>query len=536
MSRLGAVRAGFAFRGQDNIKWELASSAFHRIQRHRVYDPLNLDLDPIEGLIQYHRQELLRPARTAGFGVANGRNLSDLELLAQLQHLGAATALLDFTWNPLIALWFACQPTDGLTFKRNKEDESPGMVFAVNLHNKQGFDRIGHEPVRQRVPFADLLCRKPLGKPLYWEPIVQGCANARIMAQYSVFVIGRPTIPCNLVNKIEVEADKKELLLGELKDYIGVEDSHLFRDLPGFSSANGRKWPIRRSFHAETEFQKAQYKHQATKEEEAIEYYNRCLEKENDVGEVYFFRANAKAALGDHEGACEDYDKAEPCTRLLWVSSNAGRSKDADFKRAVNFNRANSKFMMGYFEEALQDLMVADEASGTGYWHAPIRFNRANVFARLHRLKKAASDFEFVIRHAGSRNDELVEHAHFNLGNALVMLGRLDDAKTAFTGTPSGYAGSNAECVDRVLKHIGKAKVLDAQTVPSTSTKNRLAPLGEVHLSIKGKKPLAEPVSFTGNVGNAGNFPHCGGNRLGLPAGERLPGESNYVVLVKGEG
>lgn len=33
---------------------------------------------------------------------------SELEVLTQLQHLGAATGLIDFTTEALVALWFAC--------------------------------------------------------------------------------------------------------------------------------------------------------------------------------------------------------------------------------------------------------------------------------------------------------------------------------------------------------------------------------------------------------------------------------------------
>ena len=34
---------------------------------------------------------------------------SPLQLLARLQHFGAATGLLDFSYSPLVALWFACE-------------------------------------------------------------------------------------------------------------------------------------------------------------------------------------------------------------------------------------------------------------------------------------------------------------------------------------------------------------------------------------------------------------------------------------------
>ena len=40
--------------------------------------------------------------------------LCDLELLADLQHYGAATCLIDFTQSPLTALWFACKDEDNL--------------------------------------------------------------------------------------------------------------------------------------------------------------------------------------------------------------------------------------------------------------------------------------------------------------------------------------------------------------------------------------------------------------------------------------
>jgi hypothetical protein len=51
-----------------------------------------------------------------------GGRLAGLELLAALQHYGAPTRLLDFTFNPLIALWFAV----------DKEDAIEGRIFDIS--------------------------------------------------------------------------------------------------------------------------------------------------------------------------------------------------------------------------------------------------------------------------------------------------------------------------------------------------------------------------------------------------------------------
>ena len=70
---------------------------------------------------------LLEPARIRRFDVEDGRKISDLQLLAKLQHFGAATGLLDFTWSALVALWFATQSPSGLL--------CDGKLFIVDTDN-----------------------------------------------------------------------------------------------------------------------------------------------------------------------------------------------------------------------------------------------------------------------------------------------------------------------------------------------------------------------------------------------------------------
>ncbi|WP_371811094.1 FRG domain-containing protein [Tessaracoccus sp. MC1865] len=89
----------FAWRGMSSIDFDLRSS-LHRRLGHKVTED------------QMRRAELasLAEARNWGFGITENGHVDDLQLLADLQHFGAPTRLLDFTSNPMTALWFACQP------------------------------------------------------------------------------------------------------------------------------------------------------------------------------------------------------------------------------------------------------------------------------------------------------------------------------------------------------------------------------------------------------------------------------------------
>jgi hypothetical protein len=55
--------------------------------------------------------------------------LSNLELLLELQHYGAATGLIDFSRDFLVALWFAC----------NSNKDKNGSVFALNISDIDKF-------------------------------------------------------------------------------------------------------------------------------------------------------------------------------------------------------------------------------------------------------------------------------------------------------------------------------------------------------------------------------------------------------------
>ena len=225
------VRA-YAFRGQGNALWPLHSAATRRLRRHRGEGIQNSPEFP-SLYLDYHNSTLIAPARTQGLGVELGRELSDLQLLAKLQHLRAATGLLDFSWNPLVGLWFACE-----------EPDAEGNLFVINLNDPIQVAMVSKDDVEQQ---ASRLFLPEEGSPsmAYWEPTASGDASARILRQRSVFVIGRPKMPedSSIIAEIIIAQEDKDELIREL-GLLDVSHRSLFLDAHGFAETNRVAYPI----------------------------------------------------------------------------------------------------------------------------------------------------------------------------------------------------------------------------------------------------------------------------------------------------
>ncbi len=369
-----SVPGVYAFRGQGDSSWSLRSGAARRLLGHYGFDDESRVPSFSRIYLEYHQNVLIDPARTRGFGLDNGRTLADLEILAKLQHFGAATGLLDFTYSPLIALWFACQ---------NKECD--GKVFCIDTVDPLAFGRLGYQMVMEE-DVSKLLShdrddsRGPDGddfRPWIWEPIATGEAETRVLVQNSLFVIGRPSIAEGAARGVVIGKEDKEQLRRELETTYAIREESLFKDVYGFSSVNQASDPVPTFEHPESYFLSGNRKYQEGYYQEAIENYDQVIRLQPELAEAYNNRGNAKGMLGRYEEAIADFDRAlhhSPANANTYINrgnakGSLGRHDDAisDYDQAIHldandieayYNRGNSKGALGRFDDALADYDV----------------------------------------------------------------------------------------------------------------------------------------------------------------------------------
>ena len=506
-----------AFRGQANGEWKLHSAATRRLIKQLDDENITKKTGFAQIYTSYHRDVLIEQARTNGFGIDDGYRISDLQLLAKLQHFGAATGLLDFTWDPLVALWFTCE-----------KDDCDGKVFVINLNDPKTFQRVSSEASEKNV--EEIFSPRDISpKPLYWEPMIRGDATPRVLRQRSVFVIGRPLVPKDVIEYIEISALDKAQIRNELEDIFDVGEETLFTDIHGFSVAHGAESPLRQIedpyyylFQGNQFYQQGDYP-------AAIASYDRCIDLASDVSETYFLRGNAKAEIRDYERAKQDYDLAVYYKSRPYLSINSNLAHKTVFNpiifQPLYFNRGNVKSKLNDYEGALADYDEALRVGGEDY--SELFYNRANVKAMLYRFEDAIDDYNEAIRRSPHHL-----HARFNKGNALIILGRFDEAIRCYDeeiikerAADSGVV-KNRDSVRMVLDRIDGAKYESHFSEDEISAGKASV---KVSVQISDDNVETNLFRFQGNTGNTGN---SGGNRL--PGGKGFHGSAGFVVEVAG--
>lgn len=316
----------YVFRGVPNETYRIQASAYRRPKEDDRNFKKFLEIN--KGLIE--------EAALRGYDEdkRNGRELKHLEILAELQHFGAATCLIDFTYNALVALWFACQP-DSKT--QDSERQPNGKVFAV-FNKPPRFTKIESASLSWTI---DRFLQDSDNPQLYhWQPRQQ---NNRIIAQQSIFLLGDYEFDAD--GECIIAKKSKESILDELEQASGITEAMLFPDFDGFAWL--RREGIQYKQLLDYEYRERAHKRfQDKKYEEAITDYDMAIDLDPDYAEAYYHRGLAKQSLEQYEEAIKDYDDA------IRINSDYAE---------VYYQRAEANSSLGHLVEARADLQTALE-------------------------------------------------------------------------------------------------------------------------------------------------------------------------------
>ncbi|MES9969980.1 MAG: FRG domain-containing protein [Candidatus Thiodiazotropha sp.] len=189
----GLERTGRVYRGVISEDYELIP----KVGRDQYKDTYSID----------NEKFLMRLFRQRAMPYIHHMPNNELEWMALAQHHGLPTRFLDWTVNPLVALFFAT----------NSENNHNAAVYTSHFKRfDESFDPFGEDEPRK-----------------YYPPHI----TPRITAQEGLFTVqNEPTIAfdSDKILKIIIPADKKKEIRKEL-DLLGFNHQKLFPGLDGIS-------------------------------------------------------------------------------------------------------------------------------------------------------------------------------------------------------------------------------------------------------------------------------------------------------------
>ena len=393
---------GYIFRGVSSEKYLIEASTYRRLKDDNG-EFRNAGDDSPEKLLQIN-EEMIQEAHHQG----HLREKSSLEVLADLQHRGAATCLIDFTENPLVALWMAC--------RQGSDKQASGKVYAVNVKDRNKFQIVDYEKLK--LPIRDFFKQdQNSGYSLYqWKPNYQ---ESRMLAQQSIFLFGGGKI--EPAAEYTILSDHKRKLRIALDKSLGISEATLFPDLNGFASQRAHNKAYdeldndnQNESLAIVYLNLARQAVQDGRTDEAIRYYTFGMDypSSNALLSVFYSeRAVIFFNTGDFPTAINDFSEAIRLNPTEYSFHWRGRAKYhlnlyweaiSDYDQAIILNpgsaynyywRGLSKYHLNLYWEAISDfdqaIILNPGDAYTFHWRGLSKYNVRQYQAAISDLDRA---------------------------------------------------------------------------------------------------------------------------------------------------
>ena len=303
---------------------------------------------------------------------------SNSEILAELQHYGGETNLIDFSENYLVALFFACND--------DSYNENNGHLIVLP---KRGIKEIsGNEP----IPKDERSIVRPLPN------------NRRALIQRSVMLHepdGYLEYADEQITAVPIPSDLKSTILDYLDKFCDISVNTLFPDIQGYiESQKFTRLSRLRTMLAYTQLEEG-------KMEGALLDYSRAIDMDNKNAGLYELRARVHETLFRYEEALKD------CKRAIEL-----RPYDDEFRASLYDARARILTGLSRYEEALGDCNRGLELDIKNPTKRAALFNaRALVYLEQKNYKRALEDCEF-----GLGLDGLSDNLRFALRKTRAMV------------------------------------------------------------------------------------------------------------------
>ena len=240
---------------------------------------------------------------------------SNSETLAELQHYGGETNLIDFSESHLVALFFACND--------DSYSENNGHLIVLP---KQGIKEItGDKP----IPEDECSIIRPLP------------SNRRALIQRSVMIHepdGYLEYVDERITAIPIPSDLKNTILDYLDKFCDISVNALFPDIQGYIES--QKFTRLSRLYRMQAFTRLE----EGKVEEALLDYSRAIDMDNKNATLYSLRARTYESRSRYEEALED------CSRAIELCP-----QNDVFRASLYDTRARILMGLGHYEGALSD-------------------------------------------------------------------------------------------------------------------------------------------------------------------------------------